>query len=82
MNFLTPKNATLKLHDPKKFQFQIFNNLTIITLILMIKKNAPNFFQALKVKQLWSTLLCVLASEALQKAAGTKKMFSRSFHQY
>ena len=27
-------------------------------------------------------LLCVLASEALQEAEGTKKMFSRLFHQY
>ena len=46
----------------------------------MIKKTPLIFF---KLKQENSYgLLCVLASEALQKAAGTKKMFSRSFHQY
>ena len=46
----------------------------------MIKKTLLIFF---KLKQ-WNSygLLCVLASEAPQKPSGTKKMFSRSFHQY
>ena len=43
----------------------------MITLISMIKKTPLIFF---KLKQQNSYgLLCVLASEALQKAAGTKK---------
>ena len=44
------------------------------------KKTLLIFF---KLKQQNSYgLICVLASEAPHKAAGTKKMFSRSFHQY
>ena len=64
---------------PKNFNFQIFFD-TIITLILMIEKTPIMFFK-LKQKNSYG-LLCDLASEALQKAAGTKKMFSMSFHQY
>ena len=64
---------------PKNFNFQIFFN-PIFTPILMSKKSPLTFF---KLKR-WNScgLLCGLASEALQKAAGTKKTISRLFHQY
>jgi hypothetical protein len=32
VNFLTPKNATLKLHDPKKFQFPKFFLIQLLLL--------------------------------------------------
>ena len=35
--FLTAKNTTSKLHDPKNFNFKILSNAKI-TLILMIKR--------------------------------------------
>ena len=59
---------------PKNFDYQFFFN-TIITIILMIKKMTLISYE-LKQKNSFD-LLCVLASEALQKAAGTKKMISR-----
>ena len=46
MNFLTPKNTTLKLHDLKKFQFPKHYSIQLLLLFSQLKKTTPNFFQA------------------------------------
>jgi hypothetical protein len=64
---------------PQNFGFQTFFLNTIITLILMIQKLFPNFFQIFTVNRYGLRYFC--ASEALQKTEGMILKKIRLFHQ-